>query len=133
MGTDEKSGKDKKRRSGVSKGLDLVLRTCHIGAAGVLLGGMVLSVSFRALSTWHTLAIATGGVLIVAGFSQTRHWGYQVRGLMALVHVGLLGLLHFRHDLVVPVLAAVLAFGVFGSNMPGHLRHWSVVHGQRVD
>jgi hypothetical protein len=133
MGTDDKSGKDKKRRSGVSKALDLVLRTGHIGAASVLFGGLVLAVPFPALAVWHTLAIASGGFLIIAGFSQTRHWGYQVRGLMALVHVGLLGLLHYRHDLVVPVLAAVLAFGVFGSNMPGHLRHWSVLHGQRMD
>lgn len=133
MGMDKEGKKDKKRRSGSSKALDLVLRCAHVGTASILFGGLVLSVPFTRLSLWHTLAIATGAALIVAGICQSRHWPYQGRGLMALVHVGLLGLVHQRPDLAVPVLIAVLAFGVFGSNMPGHIRHWSVVHRQRID
>ena len=125
--------KEKKRRSGGSKAVDLVLRSCHVGTASVLFGGLVLSVPFVRLSLWHTLAIVTGGALVIAGVGQSRHWPYQGRGLMAIVHVGLLGLLHYRHDLMTPVLTAVLVFGFLGSNMPGHLRHWSVVHGQRMD
>ena len=125
--------KEKKRRSGASKALDLLLRCSHIGAASVLFGGLVLSVPCTRLSLWHTLAIASGAALIVAGICQSRHWPYQGRGLMALVHIGMLGLLHYRHDLMLPVLATVLVFGVIGSNMPGYLRHWSVVHGQRMD
>jgi hypothetical protein len=133
MGIDNGCKKDKKRRSGSSKVLDLVLRSFHVGAASVLFGGLILSVSFSRLSAWHTLAMATGGALIIAEACHSRHWPYQGRGLMAIVHVGLLGLVHFRPDSMVPVLIAVLVFGVFGSNMPGYLRHWSVVHGQRMD
>ena len=133
MGMENDTKKDKKRRSGTSKALDLVLRSCHVGAASVLFGGLVLSVPFSRLSHWHTLAIVTGAALILAGVCQSRHWPYQGRGLMAILHVGLLGLLHYRHDLIAPVLTAVLVIGVFGSNMPGYLRHWSVVHGQRMD
>ena len=133
MGLEVEAKKEKKRRSGASKSLDLALRFCHLGAASVLFGGLVLSVPFTQLSHWHALAIATGAALIVAGVCQSRHWPYQGRGLMALVHVGLLGLLHYRHDLTLPVLTAVLIFGFFGSNMPGYLRHWSVLHGERMD
>jgi uncharacterized membrane protein HdeD (DUF308 family) len=133
MGMDKEGGKEKKRRSGASKALDLVLRCGHIGAASILFGGLVLSVPFTRLTLWHSLAIASGAALILAGICQSRHWPYQGRGLMALVHIGLLGLLHHRHDLMLPVLTAVLVFGVIGSNMPGYLRHWSVLHGQRMD
>jgi len=124
---------DKKRRSATSKVLDLVLRSGHIGTASVLFGGLVLGVPFSRLTDWHVLAIATGGALIVAGLLQSRHWPYQGRGVMALVHIVLLGLVHYRQDLMLPVLIAVLLFGVVGSNMPGHLRHWSVLHRQRID
>ena len=132
MGMDHADEKDKKRRSGGSKALDMVLRCLHIGAASVLFGGLILTVPFARLYLWHTLAIATGAALILAGVCQCRHWPYQGSGLMAVVHVGLLGLLHCRPDLMVPVLAAVLVTGVLGSNLPGHLRHWSVVHGRRI-
>lgn len=130
---DKNNKHDKKRRSGASKALDLVLRSGHIGTASVLFGGLILGVPFSRLTDWHALAIATGCALIVAGLLQSRHWPYQGRGLMALVHIGLLGLVHYRHDLMVPVLVAVLIIGVVGSNMPGHLRHWSVLHRQRID
>ena len=133
MGQVKEQPREKKRRSGTSKALDVALRYCHIGATSVLLGGMVLAVPFLRLAQWHTLAIASGVALMVAGVCQSRHWPYQGRGMMALVHVGLLAILHYRHDLTVPVLATALVFGVVGSNMPGHLRHWSVLHGQRMD
>lgn len=125
--------KEQKKRSGASKALDLVLRSFHVGAASVLFGGLILAVPFSRLSVWHALTIGTGGALIIAEACRSRHWIYQVRGLMAILHVGLLGLVHYRPDLLVPALTAVLACGVVGSNLPGSLRHWSVVHGQRID
>ena len=130
---DDNCKMDKKRRSGAAKALDLVLRCFHVGAASVLFGGVVLAVPFAALCSWHTLAIASGGALIVAEATHSRHWLYQLRGLMAITHVGLLALVHFRHDLLAPVLVAVLVTGVLGSHLPGYLRHWSVVHRRRVD
>lgn len=134
MENSRKNGKkEKKRRSGMSKALDVALRFCHIGAAAVLFGGLILSVSFSRLLIWHRLTIATGAALVVAGLCQSRHWLYEGRGLMALVHLGLIALLHYRQDLTAPILSAILLFGVVGSNMPGHLRHWSVIHGQRMD
>jgi len=113
--------------------LDLVLRSCHVGAASVLFGGLVLAVPFSRVDRWHTLTIATGGALLLAEACRSRHWIYQVRGLTAILHVGLLALVHYRPDLLVPALTAVLFTGVLGSNLPGSLRHWSVVHGQRMD
>lgn len=123
----------KKKRSKLSKAIDLVLRYWHVGTTSVLFGGMVLGIPFIRLGVWHTLAIATGGALVISGILQSRHWPYQVRGVLAFMHVGLLALVHFQHDLLLPVLTAVLLFGFFGSNLPGNLRHWSLLHRERVD
>ena len=133
MGNDNEKKADKKRRSGWSKGVDLLLRLGHIGVASVLFGGVVWGVPFDRLWPWHQLVIASGGTLIIAEFSQSRHWPYQLRGVMAALHIGLLSLVHLRPELLRPVLIAVLAYGVVGSNMPGYLRHWSLLHGRRVD
>jgi hypothetical protein len=128
-----KPGKEKKRRSGATKAVDLLLRCAHVGTASVLFGGLQLGVPFARLGSWHTLAGATGGALILAGICQSRHWPYQGRGVLAIIHVLLLGLVHSYHDLIAPLLVVVLVVGMIGSNLPGHLRHWSLLHGERVD
>ncbi len=133
MGEGNDGKKEKKRLPGWVKAIDLFLRSSHIGVTAVLFGGAVWAVPFEQLYPWHHLAIATGAALVVSGVCQCRHWPYQVRGLMAGAHVGLLGLVHFRPELMVPVLTAVLVIGVLGSNMPGYIRHWSLVHGRRID
>lgn len=133
MGEGGERKKEKKRLPGWVKGVDLSLRSCHIGVTAVLFGGVVWGVSFTQLLPWHHLAIATGSALVVAGVCQCRHWPYQVRGVMATGHVGLLGVVHFWPELMAPILTAVLVLGVVGSNMPGYIRHWSIIHGRRVD
>ncbi len=133
MGTGNGGKEEKKRRAGWVEGVDVALRTGHVGVTGVLFGGVVWEVPFGRLLPWHHLAIATGSALVVAGVCPCRHWPYPVRGLLATLHVALLGVVHVRPDLMVPVVATVLVLGVVGSNMPGHIRHWSVVHGRRVD
>jgi hypothetical protein len=123
----------KKRRSGWSKVLDLILRSCHIGTSGVLLGGFVWAVPYTRLSTWHHLTIATGSALIIFNICKCRHWPYQGRGLMAALHVGLLWFVHVRPEIMMPILATVLTVGVVGSHMPAFLRHWSLVHRRILD
>ena len=108
-------------------------RTCHVGITGVLFGGAVLGIPFSHLSGWHDLAIASGIVLIIIGVRQSRHWPYQGRGIMATLHVAVLGTIHIWPDLMVPLLTTALALGGIGSNMPGSVRHWSLLHGRRID
>lgn len=133
MGMDTDNQEDKKRRSGLAKGAGALVRTCHIGVTGVLFGGAVLATPVPNFMTWHYAAIASGSALVLLGIYQSRHWPYQGRGLMATLHVALIGALHIRHELSVPLLTAILALGGIGSNMPGSLRHWSLLHGRRVD
>lgn len=124
---------EKKRRPGWVQALDLVLRTWHIGVTGVLFGGVVCAVSFVQLFTWHHLAIASGCALIISRACQSRHWLYQVRGVVALTHVGLLGIIHIHPEYSIPVLTAVLILGVFAANLPGYIKQWSILHRCRVE
>jgi len=130
---ENKEGKEKKRRPGWLQALDLLIRTWHIGVTGVLFGGSVCYVPFERLLAWHHMAIASGGALAFSRVVQSRHWPYQVRGLMALVHVGLLAILPFHKELMVPVLSTVLVLGVFAANMPGYIKQYSVIHRCRIE
>lgn len=130
---DAENKADRKRRTVWPKYLDLLLRICHVGASSVLFGGLIWAVPFTRLSGWHQLTIATGSALIISGICRSRHWPYQGRGVTAGVHVALLWLVHSRPATMVPALAAVLVSGVIGSHLPGNIRHWSLLHGRRVD
>lgn len=125
--------KDNEKRSTWPKVLDLLLRSSHIGTAGVLFGGIVWSVPYTRLSTWHNLAIATGISLIFLNIWRSRHWPYQGRGVMAWLHIGLVWLVHVWPAQVQLMLATALVVGVVGSHMPGSVRHWSFVHRRRID
>ena len=122
-----------KRRSTWPKVVDLLLRSSHIGTSSVLFGGIVWAVPYARFSTWHHLAIATGIFLIILNVWRSRHWPYQGRGVMAWLHIGLVGLVHVLPTEALPMLVTALAVGVVGSHMPGSLRHWSLVHRRRID
>lgn len=133
MISDNERKTDKKLRSEWPKYLDLILRVFHVGTSSVLFGGLVWAVPFAKLANWHHLAIATGSAQVVTAICRSRHWPYQGRGAAAWLHIGLLWLVHVRPGTMLPVLATVLAVGVIGSHLPGNIRHWSLIHGRRLD
>jgi len=133
MEREQKGRRDGKKRSNWTKGLDLILRSCHIGTASILFGGIFWAVPYSRLANWHHLVIATGSALIIFNIFRCRHWPYQGRGLAAALHVGLVWFAHARPETVTPLLATVLTVGVVGSHMPAFIRHWSLVHRRVLD
>jgi ABC-type transporter Mla maintaining outer membrane lipid asymmetry permease subunit MlaE len=123
----------RKKRPAWTRTLDVILRTAHVLATSALFGGAVYGIPLSRLFSWYYLTIATGCTLIASEVYHNRHWPYQGRGIMVFIHVGLLGLIRLRPDLLVPVLTAVLVFGMVGSHMTKNLRYWSFVHGRVVD
>ncbi len=77
------------------------------------------------LVPWQQLAMATGAVLIVSEIIHHTHWLTQIRGVMVLIHAGLLGLAILRPDLAVIFLSSSLVFGLMGSHLPKKIRYWS--------
>lgn len=129
----DKSKRDNKLRSEMVKMFDLMLRVWHVATASVLFGGLFWGVQFTRLTNWHRLTIWSGVAIIVASICRSRHWPYQGRGVTAALHVGLLWLLHGNPEARGPLLMAVLISGVIGSHLPGNIRHWSLLHGRRID
>ncbi len=129
----EEIDKEKKQRPGWLRAIEILLRTGHIGAMSALFGGALFAIPFAHLISWHQAAVATGSALVLLGINQSRHWPYQVRGVMAITHVGLLGLVPLYPEYRALIFAAVLVIGSVGSHMPGGIRHWSLVHGRRTE
>jgi len=117
-----------KKRPAWTRTLDVIFRTAHVGVSSVLFGGLVCGIPYSQLICWHYLTIATGCTLIASEVYHSYHWPYQGRGIMAFVHLGLLGLIRMRIDLAVPLMTAILVLGMVGSHMPRKLRNWSFIH-----
>ena len=109
--------------------LTILVRTGHIGIAGVFFGGCVFHVPFSQLALWHHGAIATGGGLLLLEWLHDRHWWHRGKGLVVLFHVGVGALIHLTPGLTVPLLWGALVSGGIGSHMPRRFRHWSILQG----
>ncbi len=133
METSTKSKEEKKHRSGWIRAFDILMRASHIATTGVLFGGAVFAMPFSRLITWHQAAVASGIVLVLLGINQSRHWPYQVRGVMVIAHVAILGLIHLWPEFRAQIVATALVIGVVVSHMPGGIRHWSLLHGRTTD
>ena len=118
------------KRPAWTRAVDVVLRTAHVAVTSVLFGAAVYGVPLHMLSSWRYLAIITGCALIASEVHHWPHWPYQGRGVMALIHIGLLGIMYMQPSMRLPVLFMVLVFGMVGSHMPKKLRYWSFVHGR---
>jgi hypothetical protein len=120
-------------RSARERAIGITLRTAHLGAMAVLVGGVFFAAADPALHTWRVLTAATGVALLVTEISHSRHWVYQGRGVVTIVHVASLALV------VVPLaggrvaMMAALALGAVGSHLPKSLRKWSFRHRRVVE
>jgi hypothetical protein len=110
---------------------NIALRTAHIAAMGVLLGGHAfdLEPTRLYLSLWLTIGTGVGLGLLEAG--PRLLWFHQGRGLMTLAKLGLLcavPLLWEHRYLRLAVMLAVVAIASVGSHMPARLRYYSVIY-----
>jgi len=123
----------KKSRPAWMRVLDIILRTAHIGVAGILFGGFVFETPFPQLLIWHDLTIVTGCGLLVLELLHSLNWPHQGRGMMGILHIALPGIIHLQPHLAVPYLWATLIIGCVGSHMPRSYRHWSILYREVVD
>jgi hypothetical protein len=113
-----------------SRAVGIALRTAHLGAMAVLVGGTWFGVPASALRGALAATALTGAALTASEASHGRHWVYQGRGLLVLAHVAAVGLA----GLLGPAaLAAGLVVGAVGSHLPKAMRNWSLRHRAVVD
>ena len=112
--------------------LNIALRTAHLGAMGVLLGGHAFDVSPERLKVNLWLTIGTGAVLAAVESGGRLLWLHQGRGLMTITKLALVCAVPLAWDYRLPILLAVVVLASVGSHMPGRFRYYSVIYRQVV-
>jgi hypothetical protein len=107
--------------------LGVVLRTVHIVAFGVLLGGHAFEVEADRLVPFLALAIASGVALALLELAATCAWLLMGKGLAVLLKLGILGLVpvFWEQRLALVVLTVIVAS--VAAHMPSRLRHASLL------
>ncbi len=114
------------------RALNIALRTAHIGAMGVLLGGHAFDVTPERLHVNLWLTIGTGLALATVEAGPRLLWFHQGRGLMTLAKLVLLCAVPLAWDYRLSILLAVVVFGSVGSHMSARYRYYSVVYGRVI-
>lgn len=115
------------------RSVEIALRTAHVGAMALLVGGRHLGATSASLRPWLLLTVATGVALLATEASHSRHWPYQARGIVTLAHVAVFALIAVSPGLAGVALAAALIIGSIGSHLPRTVRKWSLRHRRIVD
>jgi hypothetical protein len=106
--------------------LNITLRTAHIGAMGILLGGHAFDVSPERLKVALWLTIITGFALAAVEISGPKIlWLHQGRGFMTMAKLALICAVPLAWDYRLPILLAVVVIASFGSHMPARFRYYS--------
>src|SRR3990167_1073355 len=95
------------------------LRTLHMFATGVLVGGHIFGQPKEQLFGWLVGSVASGLVLLATDLHATFAFLFQVRGLLVLLKVALTAMVLVFWEARVPLLIAALTLGAAGSHMPG--------------
>ncbi len=107
---------------------NIALRTAHLAAMGVLLGGHAFDVPpFRLFAAlWWT--VGTGIALGAVETGGSPVWFHQGRGLMTLAKLSLVASVPWLWDYRVPILMVVVILAGVGSHMPARFRYYSIVY-----
>jgi len=119
---------DAPRRVPHARAWNVGLRTLHLMAFGILLGGHFWGVQADLLYPSLAITVASGAALMGLEIYQNAQWLFLVKGLAVLAKLVLLLLVPFFWEARVPILFAVVALSSIGAHMPARFRHYSVLH-----
>jgi hypothetical protein len=106
----------------------IALRSAHLMATSVLVGGHAFGAPTRALLPWLYVAIVTGlGMAFYEAFPSLSFL-FEGWGLMLLAKLALLCAVPFTSRARLPILLAVVALASVASHMPRRFRHYSVLY-----
>jgi hypothetical protein len=110
------------------RSLNIALRTAHIGAMGILLGGHAFDVAPERLKVSLWLTIGTGLALAAVESRARLLWFHQGRGLMTMAKLALVCAVPLAWDYRLPILLAVIVLASVGSHMSARYRYYSVIY-----
>jgi len=115
------------------RALNIALRTTHIGAMGILVGGHAFDVAPERLRMVLWLTVGTGVALAALETGARLLWFHQGSGLMTMAKLALLCAVPLAWDYRLPILLAVIIIASVASHMPRRYRHYSVLYRRVVD
>lgn len=111
-----------------TRAISIALRTLHLAAFGVLLGGHAFDVEAEKLLPYLSLTILSGiGLITTEVYAVGLYWFFLGKGLMVLAKLGLLLAVPVFWEQRVALLLVVVIASV-GSHMPARYRHYSLLH-----
>lgn len=111
-----------------ARALSIALRTVHIAAVGILLGGHAFEVTSERLLPWLYLSIVSGAGLIGLELYSSCKWLYQGKGVLVMLKLVLIVAVAVFWEQRLWLLLAALVIGSVGSHMPGRFRYYSIIH-----
>ena len=99
---------------------------------GVLVGGHAFDVPPERLVIALAATLLSGVALAMSEAGPHLLWFHQLRGLMTLAKLVLLGTIPWAWDYRFPILLVVVALASVGSHMPGRFRYYSVLRREVV-
>ena len=112
-----------------TRAISIALRTLHLAAFGILLGGHSFTVEAEKLLPYLYLTILSGiGLITTEVYAVGLYWLFLGKGLMVLAKLGLLLAVPVFWEQRVALLLAVVGIASVGSHMPARYRHYSLLH-----
>jgi hypothetical protein len=108
--------------------MSIALRTWHIAAVGILLGGHVFEVTSGRLLPWLYLSIISGAGLIGLELYSSCKWLYQGKGVLVMLKLLLIAAVAVFWEQRLWLLLTALVIGSVGSHIPGRFRYYSFIH-----
>lgn len=112
--------------------LNVLVRTVHIAAMGVLLGGCAFKVPRHDLLPSLWLTVGSGVVLWMLEAGTHLLWFHQGRGLITLAKLGLFCTVPLFEDYSFHILVVVVVLASIGSHMRARLRYYSIIYREVV-
>jgi hypothetical protein len=116
-----------------NRGISIALRTLHILASSLLLGGHVFEAEPERLFPALILTVAAGVGLILLELYRSCDWAYQGMGALVILKTVLTAAAGLWWQQRVSLLVAVVILGSVGSHMPARYRHYSLLHRRVLD
>lgn len=108
------------------------LRTAHLASMAAYVGGSLFDVSADRLAPALWLTVATGALFALLEMVGTLTWLFELRGIMTLMKIGLVGLISLLPAARQALLLLALAVGSVSSHMPARYRYFSVLTGSQA-
>jgi hypothetical protein len=122
----------KMRRIPHARILNITLRTLHLVAISILVGGHAFSAPIDQLRPLLYGAIITGAGMMVVEAYPSLQFLHQGWGVMLFCKLALLCTIPYFWSHRFPILIAVIVIGSVGSHMPGKLRRYSLIYGPEI-